>query len=603
MQVAAFLIAFVLTALLVPLVGLAVRTMGLAAKPSAARWHSRSVPQFGGVAMLAGLFAVLWTGGILPGLWPMTLCTVLMFSIGLVDDLRPIGPTTKMILQMSAAGVFLYLLPPISITGQPVVDLLLELLWMVGITNAFNLLDNMDGLAGGVATIAGAFFLIVLKVDGGPALAGLSVAVAAFVGTALGFLLYNFKPASIFMGDSGSHLMGSFVAGATLMALPQLKAHVAPVGVIPVVLLLIPIFDTAFVTVTRLLAGRSAFIGGRDHTSHRLVALGLGERRAVMMLYGLTLAGGAAAVGFQTLAVGTAWGLAAIYIALLGIIGVYLGHIETTKNGQELALPPLPSELTHRYRIYEVLIDAALVSAAYYLAFLARFREPELSQVLPYFATSVPIVACTQLVSLWLSGKYRQVWRTLGPSEMFSLLRGSLAGVGASVVAVLYLDHFEGFSRVVFAFDALLATTFIMLARVGLGALDESLRRRRANRGMALVYGAGRGGALAVRELLQNSDIGLMPVGFIDDDPAKRRLRIEGYSVLGTLENLSDLLAPGRNGITVVIVSFMNLSREKADRVCAICAERGVEVRRFRFSLEAVDPHQRTADVVQFKRG
>jgi FlaA1/EpsC-like NDP-sugar epimerase len=138
---------------------------------------------------------------------------------------------------------------------------------------------------------------------------------------------------------------------------------------------------------------------------------------------------------------------------------------------------------------------------------------------------------------------------------------------------------------------------------VGLGALDESLRRRRANRGMALVYGAGRGGALAVRELLQNSDIGLMPVGFIDDDPAKRRLRIEGYSVLGTLENLPDLLAPGRHGITVVIVSFMNLSREKADRVCGICVERGVEVRRFRFSLEAVDPHPRTADVVQFKRG
>jgi UDP-GlcNAc:undecaprenyl-phosphate GlcNAc-1-phosphate transferase len=603
MEVAGFLIAFVLTALLVPLVGLAARTLGLSAKPSGGRWRARPVPQFGGVAMFAGLLAVLWTGGLLPDLWPITLCTGLMFSIGLADDLRPIGPTTKMVLQTTAAAVFLYLLPSISITGQPVVDRLLELLWMVGITNAFNLIDNMDGLAGGVAVIAGGFFLLVLRIEGGPALGALSVAVAAFVGTALGFLLYNFKPASIFMGDSGSHLMGSFVAGATLLALPQLKAHVAPVGVIPVVLLLIPIFDTAFVTVTRLLAGRNAFMGGRDHTSHRLVALGLGERRSVMMLYGLTLAGGCAAVGFETLTKGAAWGVAAIYVALLAIVGLYLGHIETTKNGQDLAAPLLPSELTHRYRIYEVLIDAALVSAAYYLAFLVRFREPELSRVLPYFATSLPIVACTQLMSLWLSGKYRQVWRSLGPSEMFNLLRGSLAGVGASVVAVLYLNPFEGFSREVFAFDALLASSFIMLARVGLGALDESLRRRRANRGMALVYGAGRGGALAVRELLQNGEIGLMPVGFIDDDPAKRRLRIEGYSVLGTVDDLAGLLAPGGHGITVVIVSFLNLPREKANRVCAICAERGVEVRRFRFSLEDIDAHARTADVLQFKHG
>jgi UDP-GlcNAc:undecaprenyl-phosphate GlcNAc-1-phosphate transferase len=603
MQVAGFLIAFVLTALLVPLVGLAARTLGLAAKPSAGRWRSRPVPQFGGVAMLIALGAVLWTGGLLPALWPITLCTVLMFSIGLADDLRPIGPTAKMVLQLGAAALFLYLLPPISITGQPGVDRLLELLWMVGITNAFNLIDNMDGLAGGVAVIAGGFFLLVLRVDGGPALGALSVAVAAFVGTALGFLLYNFKPASIFMGDSGSHLMGSFVAGATLLALPQLKAHVAPVGVIPIALLLIPIFDTAFVTVTRLLSGRSAFIGGRDHTSHRLVALGLGERRAVVMLYGLTLAGGCAAVGFETLTEGAAWGVAAIYVALLAMVGLYLGHIETTKNGQELAAPPLPSELTHRYRIYEVLIDAGLVTAAYYLAFLVRFREPELSRVLPYFATSLPIVAGTQLISLWLSGKYRQVWRSLGPSEMFTLLRGSLAGVGASVVAVLYLDRFEGFSREVFAFDALLASSFVMLARVGLGALDEWLRRRRADRGMALVYGAGRGGALAVRELLQNGEIGLMPVGFIDDDPAKRRLRIEGYSVLGTVDDLPELLAPGGHGITVVIISFANLSREKIDRVCEICAERGVEVRRFRFSLEAVASHPRTADVVMFKRG
>jgi len=597
-----FLVAFVLTAVLVPLTGMAARAWGLAAKPAADRWRERPVPHFGGVPMLASWLAVLALRGVLLSLWPVVMTGVLMFAVGLADDLRPTRPGTKMVLQLTVTAILLYLIPPVRLTGQPIIDLLLEFLWVIGVTNAFNLLDNIDGLAGGVAAIAGAFFLLVMQIDGGGALGSLSTAVAAFVGMTLGFLLYNFKPASIFMGDSGSHLIGSFVAAATLVAVPQLKTHVAPVAIIPIALLLIPIFDTVFVTLTRGLAGRSAFVGGRDHTSHRLVALGLGERRAVILLYALTIAGGCVAIGFETLSPSVAWGLAAMYVAALSAIGLYLGHIQTAKEGQPPAAPPLPSELTNRYRIYEIALDAVIIATAYYLAFLIRFREPEASHFLPYFTSSLPIVVSAQLVSLWLSGKYRQVWRTLGPSEMFSLFRGSLAGVGASVIVVLYIDRFEGYSRVVFAFDALIASMGIVLARVGLGALDESLRRRRAHRGMALIYGAGRGGALAVRELLQNADIGLMPAGFIDDDPRKRRQRVEGFPVLGSLDELPAILAPREHGITVVIVSIRDLTREQSDRVCAICAERGIEVRRFRFALESVDTRPQSPAVVQFKR-
>ncbi len=171
-------------------------------------------------------------------------------------------------------------MPPAHITGFAPLDGLLSLIWIVGITNAFNLLDNIDGLSAGIATIAGTFFLAALAPGGAMPL---TLAVAAFVGASLGFLLYNARPASIFMGDSGSLFLGSFLAGARrCWPRRDSKPASSPVAAIPLFILLVPIFDTAFVSVTRRLAGRSPMRGGRDHLSHRLVALGIDERRAVL---------------------------------------------------------------------------------------------------------------------------------------------------------------------------------------------------------------------------------------------------------------------------------------------------------------------------------
>jgi UDP-GlcNAc:undecaprenyl-phosphate GlcNAc-1-phosphate transferase len=371
------------------------------------------------------------------------------------------------------------------------------------------------------------------------------------------------------------------------MATPAMSSHLAPVAAIPVVLLLIPIFDTSFVTLARRLSGRSAFLGGRDHTSHRLVALGIGERRAVLVLYVLTALGGGVALGLIGLPRGLAWGFVALYGASLALLGVYLGHVEVSR-GTTTAAAPLPSEVTARYRLYEVLLDTVLISGAYYLAFIGRFRDAQFAQFVPYFVRSLPLVVGIQLVTLWLSGKYRHVWARLGPFEMFELFRASTLGVAASVIAVLYLDRFQGYSRWVFAFDAVLAPMFIISARVGLSAVDDYLRLRRTRGRSAIVYGAGRGGALAVREILQNPSLGLTPIGFLDDDMAKRRLRVDGLGVLGTLDDLPALLDRRSGQISAVIVGISNLPRERLDRVCEICHTHGIAVRRMRVDLEDV---------------
>ena len=170
------------------------------------------------------------------------------------------------------------------------------------------------------------------------------------------------------------------------------------------------------------------------------------------------------------------------------------------------------------------------------------------------------------------------------------------------MIAVLYMSRFIGYSRSVFLFDALLAPVLIIGARVALSGVDQYLRVRRSRGRTALIYGAGRGGALAVRELLQNGDIGLTPIGFIDDDPAKRRTKIDGLSVLGASEDLPALLDRRDLAISAVVVTITQLPPDRFDRICAICEPRGIAVRRLRFSIEDVTRHSGDKKVVTFPR-
>lgn len=257
------------------------------------RWHRTPAALHGGVAIfVAFAFGILWNLPMTPYTLALVGLTALLFLAGLVDDTVDLAPRTKVIVQV-CGGLLLYAAGFHFNDAVPWwIDLAVVVVWAVGITNALNLLDNMNGLAAGTAIIAGVSRLALSHASGDTVVADAS---AVFVGAGLGFLLFNFPRASIFMGDSGSFTLGFALAALNLSSGAAYTRSAAAIFVFPVLVLALPIFDTTFVSVARVLSGRAISQGGRDHTSHRLVALGLSETSAVLLLWAVSAASGACA--------------------------------------------------------------------------------------------------------------------------------------------------------------------------------------------------------------------------------------------------------------------------------------------------------------------
>jgi UDP-GlcNAc:undecaprenyl-phosphate GlcNAc-1-phosphate transferase len=321
--VAAFLASLALT----PAVGALARRTGAVAKPKIDRWHTKPTAMMGGVAI------VLAVSGALVAFVPLTregrvviAASVGLFLVGLLDDFFHIKPYQKLIGQLLGAAAVVSFGLVLPWTSSSTVNLLITLFWLVGITNAVNMLDNMDGLAAGVSAIAAAFL-------GWNFIANQqwteAVMLSAFAGALFGFLVYNHHPASIFMGDCGSMFVGFFLASSALVSGTGggRSRSVVAVLAVPVLVLIVPIFDTTLVTLMRKRAGRAASQGGRDHTSHRLVALGLSERRAVWMLYTFAMLSGALAMLARHAALNVSLLAIASFTIVLTLLGAYLARV------------------------------------------------------------------------------------------------------------------------------------------------------------------------------------------------------------------------------------------------------------------------------------
>src|SRR5690242_19547065 len=284
-----FAVAFVATAATVPLMKRVAALTGAVAHPSTERWHRGEIPLLGGGAIICGLLAPAAIRSDIP-LWLMV-AVLAMFSAGLIDDYVSLSPAQKLVIQIVIVTWMLSHVPGSFGPQYRAIELAIEVLWAVGLVNAVNLLDHLDGLAAGVVMIESAAAAVILAMHGAAAMAGVGAATAA---AAAGFLIYNRSPASIFMGDAGALALGLMLS---LLTLEASRCSIdSPFGQLaaPILLALVPVMDTAIVSVTRLATGHRISRGGRDHSSHRLVRLGLSDRRAAMGLYVLA----AVAAGF-----------------------------------------------------------------------------------------------------------------------------------------------------------------------------------------------------------------------------------------------------------------------------------------------------------------
>jgi len=319
---------FTLTLLATPLVRGLARRAGAMDHPGPRRIHEQPVPTLGGLAMVVATLAVAWLARALPGaareldvrpLLGLSLASVPLLGLGLVDDTRGVSPRIKLLFQIVAGVVlvaFGYGVPLITNPfGDPIASGWmsgpLAILWVVVVINAINLIDGLDGLAAGVVAIAAATLWWVGRGHGDFYVMFIA---SLLIGTTLGFLVFNFPPAKIFMGDTGSHFLGLVLAAASL--LENRKATTTAALLFPLTALAVPLADGVFAFARRIKAGRHVFSADREHVHHRVLRLGIGPRGTLFVLWGFCLA--CAALGMALEALPHATGL--LLVAAMGIV-------------------------------------------------------------------------------------------------------------------------------------------------------------------------------------------------------------------------------------------------------------------------------------------
>ena len=598
--------AFLISLAMTPVVRLVAIKNGWVARPREDRWHKKTTALMGGIAIFLGISISMLIAGDFYSAWadiaingqgkpfvPLSIVvfvgTLILFLLGLTDDFINLKPQTKLIGQITVASAVIFLGFRLNWFTSLTLDTMFTLVWIVGITNAFNLLDNMDGLCAGVAMVAS--LSMVFLYNGINPSAGLLAMIIA--GACLGFLIYNFNPASIFMGDCGSLVIGFAIAVLSLPYGELATGNPLSSFAVPLLALMVPILDTTLVTTIRLLSGRKASTGGRDHTSHRLVLMGLSEKQAVLILYGIGAVSGLSAV-FVSRSDSLTSPAAIIPVGLSTLLmGIYLSQLRVYPEKEFSVLrghryTPILIELTYKRQLAMIVLDLGLVAFSYYLSYRLRFDGKDFAYYFGIFLKSLPVIISIKLIVFFFSGVYRGFWRYLSTRDVFLYIRTSTMATILAITCVTILFRFKDFSKGVFIIDWLLTTVFILGTRGSFRFFMETMKRKTLSGDRVIIYGAGQGGELLMREILNNKALHLNPVGFVDDDPLKVGKKIQGYAILGNFEELHGLME--KHGICGVLLSFNGQANQKACQTAIqFCRKNGLFIKKFKIELEPMD--------------
>lgn len=517
------------------------RRYGWVAQPKSDRWHTTPTALHGGVGIflsfLVGsvLYLVAVAGGLVddaalgelpPGeflrrFYVLLGASAVVFAVGLIDDIFPMKPGVKLLGELAAVSLAIFFGIGHDLTPYPWFDILLSYLWFVGIINAVNLLDNMDGVSSGIVVI-GALGVALLGWIGYTSYLPVSFYLALLLAAAsFGFWLNNKPPARIFMGDSGSLVLGFVFASITIPSafnayyVPEIENYIWDKVLqllVAVTLAAIPILDTTLVTITRLMRGQSPSIGGKDHSTHRLAHSGLTQWQTLTILYGLSSICVLIAlfmVKFPSMGFLVFGGV----LVIISILAVYLATVRIQvapikKEGWQ----QLVTSVAYRVPLIKMVLDVVLIGLSLHLAYLLRF-DFQLSHLMSQaMLQAMPVVVGCCLVANYGARVYEFSWRSASSRDVLHYAIAAVAGTILSLAAITLLTSFGvGYSRGAFVIFAILYFVFLSASRYSYRILDDLFLRMRMGQGNegkipVLIYGTDRNSKLLLDDIQHDTE-------------------------------------------------------------------------------------------------
>ena len=586
------LIAFALAAITLPLAKRIGRRCGFVSVPYTEARHQEQKPLMGGAAIIAAILVALAIGRVLPP-W-MLVGTAALFIVGLIDDAIVLRARSKLLLQIVVVLFVLAAGPRFRLAPWPIVNAGLAGFFLLAAVNAFNLIDGLDGLAAGVGIVAAAGVTAISLAHGDPMAACQALVIA---GALAGFLIYNLHPASIFMGDSGALPLGLLLGTMALHAGNLAGNSRLPRYVVPILIMLVPLLDTAIVSVSRMATGTPVSRRGLDHSHHRLLSLGLSDQRAVALAWGLAALAAACAVVLTCLPHAYLLATLPMIIAGFGVIGLFMIDLTFDVNSPGVAYGNLrgPARFiltfSYRRRLAEAALDLALIPAAYFGAFLIRLDFKINEPLMTSFILSLPLVLLATYASFLLAGIYRGMWRYASVSDVIRFANGSvLAGILVVITRLAVPIELSGSVAVLYV---ILLFNLLVASRMSFRALRRGVALLALPDERVLIVGAGELAEAAARYLTSNRSRRFKLVGFVDDDSFTLGKLVHGRRVLGTLADLERIYATRQ--FSQLLVAAETIPGDRMEQLRRFAGEHQLRVRRFSIRLNELGPSAEAA--------
>jgi UDP-GlcNAc:undecaprenyl-phosphate GlcNAc-1-phosphate transferase len=614
--VVTFVLPIVLSICATPWVIRLAHMVGAIDQPDARKVHTRPIPRLGGVAVSVSFGLSLVVSAVVfpeffKHLWVMqyhwmvlAISLILVLSVGIYDDVFSLSAMRKLLFQI-VAGTLVYLaglqIHTLSVPfGKGILldvgplAYLITVMWVVGITNAFNLIDGLDGLASGITIIASMTIFIIAQLTND---AGTATLALMLVGSVLGFLPFNFNPARIFLGDSGSLVLGFLLAILSIHS--STKGSTAFSITTAMLALGLPIMDTLLTMTRRFLRSflpsspsgvrsighlRSILLPDKSHIHHQLLARGFSHRGAVVFMYLLSSTFGICAFAATTRTINTSLMLGMVGVAI--VIGIrMLGYKEMALLGNGVLLPMYDRPLMRR-GMFHFCLDLISVVAAFCVTYFIVLSPPGGSPNLEESVRALIAVCTVQIVVLSIGGVYKGVFQTTGIGDVLRAIKAVASGV---CLSGLLLSGIAGGSVVLHSvpfwiLDFYFLATGVVGIRVSFQVLKYLGRIQSRTGRHVLIYGANTGGLLTLQRILASNGNTLAPVGFLDENPQLEGKVINGYRVYGGHWKLAGLLK--KIDIDEIILSIEEMRPEVMRRLRQIAGEHGVTIRSAKAQFE-----------------